>query len=192
MVPCYGTLLTSVDRIKLTFRNPTHLFTRTMFLMGPLKQLKSMFAKTRVIATILLLICIVLTLVMAFVVRTQTSLSHLDLISLFPLSPCRPHALSPCSPHCDSRSPLFSLLSSIRFKSPASSSSSSCFNISPSPGTPSPTSLSLARSSRSASLEFSKQSCEVKLLLLPVPCLDSPRFVTLWGITGQVLMRSWL
>jgi len=41
----------------------------TGFLIGPMRQLKGMFAATRVFATILLLIFIVLTLVMAFVVQ---------------------------------------------------------------------------------------------------------------------------
>uniref|UniRef100_A0A8C6L3D6 Vesicle transport protein n=1 Tax=Nothobranchius furzeri TaxID=105023 RepID=A0A8C6L3D6_NOTFU len=38
----------------------------TCFLMGPLKQLKRMFEKTRVIATIVMLLCLVLTLCAVF------------------------------------------------------------------------------------------------------------------------------
>uniref|UniRef100_A0AAQ6AJR0 Vesicle transport protein n=1 Tax=Amphiprion ocellaris TaxID=80972 RepID=A0AAQ6AJR0_AMPOC len=38
----------------------------TCFLMGPLKQLKRMFEKTRLIATIVMLLCLVLTLCAAF------------------------------------------------------------------------------------------------------------------------------
>ncbi|KAM9327504.1 SFT2 domain containing 2b isoform 2-T2 [Pholidichthys leucotaenia] len=38
----------------------------TMFLMGPLRQLKTMCAKERVIATVLMLVCLVLTLCAAF------------------------------------------------------------------------------------------------------------------------------
>ncbi|KAK3098200.1 hypothetical protein FSP39_017123 [Pinctada imbricata] len=41
----------------------------TCFLMGPVKQLKKMFAKTRVIATILVLVMFVLTLVCAFALK---------------------------------------------------------------------------------------------------------------------------
>ena len=39
----------------------------TLFLMGPVKQLKNMFAKTRAIATVVVLISIVLTIVAAAV-----------------------------------------------------------------------------------------------------------------------------
>ncbi|XP_076021955.1 vesicle transport protein SFT2B-like [Genypterus blacodes] len=38
----------------------------TMFLMGPLKQLKSMCAKERALATVIMLVCLVLTLCSAF------------------------------------------------------------------------------------------------------------------------------
>ncbi|ESO84858.1 hypothetical protein LOTGIDRAFT_221769 [Lottia gigantea] len=41
----------------------------TCFLMGPLSQLKKMFAKTRIIATILVVIMFVLTLVCAFALK---------------------------------------------------------------------------------------------------------------------------
>lgn len=41
----------------------------TCFLMGPVKQLKKMFAKTRVIATIVVLVMIVLTLVCALAIN---------------------------------------------------------------------------------------------------------------------------
>ena len=40
----------------------------TFFLMGPVSQLKKMFASTRIIATIVMLAAFVLTLVSAFVV----------------------------------------------------------------------------------------------------------------------------
>ncbi|XP_060776128.1 SFT2 domain containing 2a isoform X3 [Neoarius graeffei] len=42
----------------------------TMFLMGPVKQLKRMFDKTRAFATVVMLACLVLTLCAAFWVRT--------------------------------------------------------------------------------------------------------------------------
>ncbi|CAG2242198.1 Vesicle transport protein SFT2A,Vesicle transport protein SFT2B [Mytilus edulis] len=45
----------------------------TCFLMGPLNQLKKMFAKTRIIATILVLVMFVLTLVCAFALKRGTS-----------------------------------------------------------------------------------------------------------------------
>ncbi|XP_064618177.1 vesicle transport protein SFT2B-like [Liolophura sinensis] len=41
----------------------------TCFLMGPLKQVKKMFAQTRIIATILVLVCFVMTLVSAFALK---------------------------------------------------------------------------------------------------------------------------
>uniref|UniRef100_A0A6B2LMW9 Vesicle transport protein n=1 Tax=Arcella intermedia TaxID=1963864 RepID=A0A6B2LMW9_9EUKA len=41
----------------------------TMFLMGPVKQIKEMFKKTRVIATVVFLVALVLTLVLAFTVH---------------------------------------------------------------------------------------------------------------------------
>ncbi|XP_075420646.1 vesicle transport protein SFT2B [Tenrec ecaudatus] len=48
-----------------TFGNITSLGS-TMFLMGPVKQLKRMFEPTRLIATIVMLVCFVLTLCSAF------------------------------------------------------------------------------------------------------------------------------
>lgn len=42
----------------------------TCFLMGPVNQLKKMFAKTRVIATILVFVMLILTLVCAFAVKS--------------------------------------------------------------------------------------------------------------------------
>lgn len=44
-------------------------YPRTGFLVGPLKQIKNMCAKTRVIASIIYVVAIGLTLVSAFVVR---------------------------------------------------------------------------------------------------------------------------
>ncbi|KAL5010275.1 hypothetical protein ScPMuIL_012580 [Solemya velum] len=41
----------------------------TCFLMGPLNQLKKMFAKTRIIATILVVVMLILTLVAAFAIK---------------------------------------------------------------------------------------------------------------------------
>ncbi|KAK7108092.1 vesicle transport protein SFT2A-like [Littorina saxatilis] len=41
----------------------------TCFLMGPMSQLKKMFAKTRIIATLLVLLLLVLTLVCAFAIK---------------------------------------------------------------------------------------------------------------------------
>ncbi|XP_076466107.1 vesicle transport protein SFT2B-like [Babylonia areolata] len=41
----------------------------TCFLMGPMKQIKKMFAKTRIIATLLVLLMFVLTLVCAFALK---------------------------------------------------------------------------------------------------------------------------
>ncbi|XP_037101529.1 vesicle transport protein SFT2B-like [Syngnathus acus] len=38
----------------------------TMFLIGPIKQLKNMFAKERALATVIMLVCLVLTLCSAF------------------------------------------------------------------------------------------------------------------------------
>ncbi|XP_053539611.1 SFT2 domain containing 2a [Ictalurus punctatus] len=38
----------------------------TLFLMGPVKQLKRMFDKTRVVATVVMIVCLVLTLCAAF------------------------------------------------------------------------------------------------------------------------------
>lgn len=43
----------------------------SLFLMGPVSQCKSMFAKTRIIATICYLLSIVLTLVMAIELKSQ-------------------------------------------------------------------------------------------------------------------------
>ncbi|CAF1156249.1 unnamed protein product, partial [Didymodactylos carnosus] len=40
----------------------------TIFLMGPLNQLKKMFAETRIFATIVFLICLIMTLVSALAV----------------------------------------------------------------------------------------------------------------------------
>uniref|UniRef100_A0A8C5NTG5 Vesicle transport protein n=1 Tax=Junco hyemalis TaxID=40217 RepID=A0A8C5NTG5_JUNHY len=42
----------------------------TMFLMGPMKQLKRMFEPTRLIATVVMLLCLILTLCSAFWVST--------------------------------------------------------------------------------------------------------------------------
>ncbi|XP_035809412.1 vesicle transport protein SFT2A isoform X2 [Amphiprion ocellaris] len=51
----------------------------TCFLMGPLKQLKRMFEKTRLIATIVMLLCLVLTLCAAFwfLAMTWYSISYI-------------------------------------------------------------------------------------------------------------------
>ncbi|CAF3367484.1 unnamed protein product [Rotaria socialis] len=43
----------------------------TMFLMGPLNQLKKMFDPSRLIATIIFLICLILTLVSAIVIKSS-------------------------------------------------------------------------------------------------------------------------
>lgn len=51
-----------------------HIWNSTCFLMGPMKQLKNMFAETRIIATVIVLISFVLTLVAAIVVSNQTRL----------------------------------------------------------------------------------------------------------------------
>ncbi|XP_047658149.1 vesicle transport protein SFT2B-like [Tachysurus fulvidraco] len=48
-----------------TFGNICSL-TSSLFLMGPMKQLKMMFDKTRVFATVVMLVCLVLTLCAAF------------------------------------------------------------------------------------------------------------------------------
>lgn len=54
----------------------------TCFLMGPVKQIKKMFAKTRVIATILVLVMIVLTLICALVLH-NTGLTILCVVIQF-------------------------------------------------------------------------------------------------------------
>ncbi|OWF44641.1 vesicle transport protein SFT2B-like [Mizuhopecten yessoensis] len=51
-----------------TFGNVLSL-TSTCFLMGPLNQLKKMFAKTRIIATLLVIVMFILTLVCAFALK---------------------------------------------------------------------------------------------------------------------------
>lgn len=43
----------------------------TCFLMGPVNQLKKMFSKTRIIATIIMIVALVMTLVAAFVVHKK-------------------------------------------------------------------------------------------------------------------------
>ncbi|KAG9493644.1 hypothetical protein GDO78_001498, partial [Eleutherodactylus coqui] len=43
-----------------------HCVSSTCFLMGPLKQLKKMFEPTRLIATIIMLLCLICTLCAAF------------------------------------------------------------------------------------------------------------------------------
>ncbi|KAM4711340.1 uncharacterized protein FYW61_021776 isoform 1-T1 [Anableps anableps] len=45
----------------------------TMFLIGPLRQLKNMCAKVRALATVIMLVCLVLTLCAAFWVRIERS-----------------------------------------------------------------------------------------------------------------------
>lgn len=55
----------------------------TCFLMGPLNQLKKMFAKTRVIATILVLVMFVLTLVCAFALKNGAPLAILCCVLQF-------------------------------------------------------------------------------------------------------------
>jgi len=42
----------------------------TIFLVGPMRQLKNMFASTRIIATIMYILAIALTLVAAFVIKS--------------------------------------------------------------------------------------------------------------------------
>ena len=55
----------------------------TCFLMGPLNQLKKMFAKTRVIATILVMVMFVLTLVCAFALTNGAPLAILCCVLQF-------------------------------------------------------------------------------------------------------------
>uniref|UniRef100_A0A669R620 Vesicle transport protein n=1 Tax=Phasianus colchicus TaxID=9054 RepID=A0A669R620_PHACC len=57
------------------------LFHSTLFLMGPMKQLKRMFEPTRLIATIVMLLCLILTLCSAFWWRKE-GLALLFFISL--------------------------------------------------------------------------------------------------------------
>ncbi|XP_061176875.1 vesicle transport protein SFT2B-like [Saccostrea echinata] len=76
-----GITLSILGSVLLWFKNGLVLFAvfytfgnilslaSTCFLMGPFKQLKKMFAKTRVIATILVLVMFVLTLVCAFALK---------------------------------------------------------------------------------------------------------------------------
>ena len=47
-------------------KSKTGFMLSTLFLMGPMKQLSNMFAKTRVIATVVMLAALVLTLCSAF------------------------------------------------------------------------------------------------------------------------------
>jgi len=44
----------------------------TCFLMGPINQCKKMFSSTRVVATVLMVICLVLTMLSAFLVRIRS------------------------------------------------------------------------------------------------------------------------
>ncbi|XP_046560435.1 vesicle transport protein SFT2B-like isoform X2 [Haliotis rubra] len=55
----------------------------TCFLMGPLNQLKKMFAKTRIIATILVLVMFVLTIVFATALKNGAALAILCCILQF-------------------------------------------------------------------------------------------------------------
>ncbi|XP_028810758.1 SFT2 domain containing 2b isoform X2 [Denticeps clupeoides] len=55
----------AVFAVLYTFGNIASLAS-TMFLMGPLNQLKRMCEKTRVLATVIMLVCLVLTLCAAF------------------------------------------------------------------------------------------------------------------------------
>ncbi|XP_048767186.1 vesicle transport protein SFT2B-like [Ostrea edulis] len=76
-----GVALSILGSILLWFKNGLILFAvfytignilslaSTCFLMGPFNQLKKMFAKTRIIATILVLVMFVLTLVCAFALK---------------------------------------------------------------------------------------------------------------------------
>lgn len=76
-----GVSLSILGSILLWFKNGLVLFAvfytfgnvlslaSTCFLMGPMNQLKKMFAKTRIIATILVLVMFVLTLVCAFALK---------------------------------------------------------------------------------------------------------------------------
>jgi len=54
----------------------------SLFLMGPVSQLKSMFARTRVIATVVYLLSIVLTLVMALQVKSTIGVLFSILLQL--------------------------------------------------------------------------------------------------------------
>lgn len=62
------------------FKNPPHTynfqFSSTCFLMGPVNQCKKMFSSTRVIATILMLVCLLMTLLSAFIVSIKLHLIY--------------------------------------------------------------------------------------------------------------------
>lgn len=55
----------------------------TCFLMGPVNQCKKMFAKTRVIATVVMVLCLIMTLVAAFVDPPKRMLAILMVIFQF-------------------------------------------------------------------------------------------------------------
>ena len=56
-----------------------------MFLMGPLKQLKSMFDKGRIVASVVYLAAMALTLVSAIYVRKHSSLHAVFVLLILPL-----------------------------------------------------------------------------------------------------------